>query len=737
MAIDMGWNGDAAVKVTRTTCGGCHCECGCLAYVKDGKVIYLEGDPDHPQNEGAFCPKGFSFVEFQNHPDRIIYPQKRVGERGEGRWEQISWEQAISEIAGRLRGLVEEQGPTAVAWGVGDGDRDNNLCNLGWLFALGSPHQIGGDAAYCLRPGCIADRLTWGQNNTWEMGPDLANTALAVCWGANPVEAHPCSKGRELLRGLEKGARLLVIDPVFTKTANKADLWLQLRPATDAALALGIINYLIENGLYDREFVQNQTIGFEELKQRAAEYPPERASEITWVPAEKIRQAARMLAEFRPAALYHRMGTNMNTNNVQNLRAVDCLFALLGGLDVPGGNLFHAPSARHRPISFFSFQIGDEPVSWAPPLEVCMERPGAREYPLNYDPASPVSWKVDEHPHMALDYLLDGRIRAVLWSHDPVTGLQNSLKVARAIKALDLSVVMDFMFTPTAEISDYILPVATWLEKERIHDQHYINFIGSAGKVVEPRGEALDEREICGRLARALDLDTFVELSSAAAYNDWRLKPTGLTFQQLKEKRLVGPWPLQYRKWEEMGFPTPSGKVELYSALMEKYGYDALPAYSPPPDSLESEQARKFPLIFISGGRKIEFLHGMQHNLRYCRGLTDDPLLTLHPETADRYNVKEGDWVWISTPFSEENGIPPVRQRVALSLTMHPQVAHAMSHWYYPEQHSGPSRWFEFNINTVITDQPPYDPVTGSPMIRGGLCRITKAEEGDSWSCTV
>jgi anaerobic selenocysteine-containing dehydrogenase len=737
MAEKYGWSSGPGVETTPTTCGGCHCECGCLAYVKEGKVVYLEGDPNHPQNEGAFCPKGFSFVEYQNHPDRVTRPLKRIGERGEGRWEAVSWEQAISEIAEKLKKLVGRHGPTSVAWGVGDGDRDNNLCNLGWLFALGSPHQIGGDAAYCLRPGCIADRLTWGQNNTWEMGPDLAHTRLAACWGSNPMEAHPNSKGRELLRGLEKGARLLVVDPVFTKTANKADLWLQLRPATDAALALGITNIIIENELYDRDFVTKQTVGFDQLKKRAAEYPLGRVSEITWVPEEKIMEAARLLAKFRPAALYHRMGTNMNTNNVQNLRAVDCLFALLGGLDLPGGNLFHAPSARPRPVSFFSFQVGDEPVSWAPPKEICMERPGAREYPLNYDPTSPVSWKVDEHPHMALDYLLDGRIKAVLWSHDPVMGLQNSLKVVRAIKALELSVVMDLMITPTAEVSDYVLPIATWLEKERIHDQHYINFIGSARRVVEPRGEALDEREICGRLARALDLETFVELSSVEAYNNWRLKPVGISFEELKSKGLIGPWDLEYSKWEEKGFPTPSGKVELFSTLLEKHGYDPLPSHSTPADSLESEQAQDFPFIFISGGRNIEFLHSMQRSLSYTRGLINDPLVTMHPDTASGLELEEGDWVWISTPFSEANSIPPVRQRVRLSKTMHPRIVHAMSHWYYPEGEGGASRGLEFNINTVITDQPPYDPITGSPMIRGGLCRIRKMEKGESWPCTV
>jgi anaerobic selenocysteine-containing dehydrogenase len=728
MAKEMGWMTGPDVEVIETTCGGCHCECGCLAYVKDGEVIYLEGDPNHPQNEGAFCPKGYAFVEYQNHPDRVTHPLKRVGERGEGKWERISWDQAIGEIAQRIRSLADEHGPTSIGWGIGDGDRDNNLCNLGWLFALGSPHQIGGDAAYCLRPGCISTRLTWGQHNTWEMGPDLSNTKLAVCWGSNPMEAHPCSKGRELLRGLEGGARLLVVDPVFTKTANKADLWLQLRPATDAALALGIMNYIIQHDLYDHEFVETYTIGFEELRDRAAEYPLDRVSKITWVPEEQIKAAAELLAAYRPAAVYHRMGTNMNTNNVQNLRAIDCLYAILGGLDLPGGNLFHAPSAKPRPISFFSFQVSDEPISWAPPKEVCMDRAGAREYPLNYDPASPVSWKVDENPHMAMDYLLDGRIKAVVWSHDPVMGVQNSRKVVRAIKALDLSVVMDFVLTPTAEVSDYVLPVATWLERERIHDQHYINFIGCARRVVEPRGEALDEREIAGRLARALEVEPFVELSSVEAYNDWRMKPVGVTFAELKERGRIGPWDLEYRKHERDGFPTPSGKVELSSPLMKKHGYDPLPSHSQPSDSVESKYAKDFPLIFISGGRKIEFLHSMHRNLKYCRRLTNDPQVTIHPDTAKELGIAEGDWVYIRTPFSEEQGIPPVRQRASLSTTMHPRIVHAMSHWYYPEQGFGEARGLDYNVNAIISDQAPYDPITGSPMIRGGLCRLTKVE---------
>lgn len=735
MANRKSWLSDPDVRIFETTCGTCHCECGCLAYVKDGKVLHIEGDPNHIQNKGAFCPKGFAFLEQQYHPDRLLYPLKKVGQRGEGKWERISWDLAIKEITDKIKKLVADYGPTSIAWGIGDGDRDNNLCNLGWLFGIGSPNQFGDDACYCLRPATIADKSTWGQSNTWEVGPDFENTKLAVCWGVNPMEAHLCSKGRELLAGMDNGARLLVIDPRLTKTASIADLWLQIRPATDAALALGMTNYIIEHNLYNREFVNEYTIGFNQLKERAKEYTLERVSEITWIPVDKIKQAAVMFAKYRPAALYHRMGTNMNTNNVQNLRAIDCLHALMGDIDMPGGNLLPSPSPYPRPASFYSVQSVQGEHGGAPAREVALTRPGAKEYPLNFDPDSPVSWRLDMHPHMALDYLIDGRMKAVVWSMDPITGLQNAHKVRKAIESLELSVVMDHFLSPTAQLADYVLPIATWLERDWVHDTHYINYIGLGQKVVEPPGEVLDEREVGGRLVRALGAKTFIELSSVEAYNNWRLKPMGITFEELKQKKMIGPWEMKYKKYEEVGFQTDSWKVELESSLFKKHNYDPLPSYSVPSESLESIHAKEYPLIFLSGCRDVQYMHGAHRNLIYCRELAKDPFVTIHPDTAAEYNIEEGDWVWISTPFSDQNNIPPVRQKAAITKEVHPKVIHAMSHWYYPEQEIGPSRWFEYNINAIITDQPPYDAISGSPMIRGGVCKIKKMEKGDKWEC--
>jgi thiosulfate reductase / polysulfide reductase chain A len=731
------WASDPEVRVVRTHCGTCHCECGCLAYVKDGRVIHLEGDPDHVQNEGGFCPKGSGFLEYEYHPDRLLYPLKRAGERGEGKWERISWDQAITEITDKMKQLIADYGAHTITWGIGDGDRDNNLCNLAWLFGIGSPMQFGDDSAYCLRPATIADKCTWGQSNTWEVGPDFSRTKLAICWGANPMEAHLVSKGRELLRGLDNGARLLVIDPRLSKTACRADLWLQVRPATDAALALGLANFIIEHGLYNRKFVEEQTVGFDEYAKRVREYPLSKVAEITTVPEDKIRQAALMIAKYWPSTLYHRMGTNMNTNNVQNLRAIDCLYALTGSLDVPGGNLLPSPSKFPRPASFYSIQSVQGGQGGQPPAEIRALRPGAKEWPINYGPDSTVSWLLDLHPHKGLDYLIDGRIKMAVWSMDPVMGLQNSAKVIQAIKSLEMSVALEHFMAPTAQISDYVLPVATWLERDWIHDTHFINYVSYGPKVVNPPGEVLDEREVGGRFCRALGVKTFIDLSSEKNYNSWRLRPMSITVEELEEKHCLGPWEMEYKKYEDVGFQTDSWKVEFSSSLLEKYGYDPLPSYAPPANSLESEYAKDFPLVFLSGCRNVEFMHSAHRNMQLTRQSFTDPYVSMHPDTARSNGVKEGEWVWISTPFSEERGIRPIRQRVHITTQLKPGVVHAMSHWYYPENEKDESQWLEFNVNAVVTDQAPYDPISGSPMIRGGLCRIRKMREEDRWECMV
>lgn len=715
---------EQGTEVKRTICMGCHCECGVFVHLKDGKVTKIIGDPDFPQNEGAICPRGPAYQQLLYHPDRLTHPMER-GEDGE--WKKISWDEALDKIAKKFKEIVEKHGATSLAFVFCDGDRDNVVFNVDWLTALGSPHLLGTDAQYCIRPNWIADSLTFGQALTWEKGPDYKNSNCILIWGGNPLETHLGSKGQEILRGLERGAKLIVVDPRFTNLASKADVWLQVRPATDAALALGMVNVIINEELHDKEFVSEWTVGFDKLKERVQEYPPDKVSRITWVPEEDIIAAARMYAKNKPASLHHRMGVTMHTNCLQTIRAIDMLIAITGNLDIKGGNLlpFPAPTSRVR-SSYIEFpRIYTERL----PKEVRAKRYGVKEYPVGYDLEN--SWN-DSHPVYAMDSIRKGGIKAMFIVNDPVMGLQKSKEIAKNLSSLEFMVVVDHWMTPTASFANIVLPAAAWPERDLVHELHYLNFVGVAPKVVEPVGECWDERKISLELANRMGLKGFFPVNSVEEWNNYRLERLGVTFDEFYEKHgtfMIFPFQTEkYKKFKK--FPgTETGKVELYSAKLEKYGFDPLPYYEEPPESPVStpELAKEYPFILVSGGRRVVYFHGYGRQIPWLRELAPYPEIEINPEAADQLGIKEGDWVWVETPQAKGER---VKLRAKLTLGVHPKVVGADSHWWFPERKEDPHRaCFESNINVVVTKDPPYDKILGTPLIRGALCKIQKVED--------
>ncbi len=703
---------------------GCHCECGVFVHVTDGKVTKILGDPEFPQNEGALCPRGPAYLQFLYHPDRITHPIER-DEKGE--WKRISWDEALDKIAAKFRKIVDEHGPNAISFTFCDGDRDNIVFNVDWLTALGSPNLLGTDAQYCIRPNWIADSLTFGQALTWEKGPDYRNSKCILAWGGNPLETHLASKGMEIMRGLDKGAKLIVVDPRFTNLASKADIWLQVRPATDAALALGMINIIIKEGLYDKEFVEEWTVGFDKLKERAAEYPVEKVSKITWVPEEKIIAAARMYAQTKPASLHHRMGVTMHTNGLQTVRAIDMLIGITGNLDIPGGNLLPFPAPNSKVLSaYIEFpRVYKKRL----PKKVRDQRYGVKEFPFGYDIAN--SW-MDSHPVMAVDAMGKGEIKASLIVNDPVMGLQKSKKIAQNFSNLEFMVVVDHWMTPTASFADMILPAAAWPERDLVHELHYLNFIGVAPKVIEPVGECRDEREISLEISKRMGLEKFYKVDTVEDWNNLRLKRLGITFDEFYQKHgTVLEFPFQTEKYKKFKkFPgTESGKVELYSAKLEEHGFDPLPFYEEPPESPIStpELAKEYPFILISGGRKVAYFHGYGRQIPWLRELIPNPLIEIHHDTAAQLGISDGDWVWVETPGSRGER---AKLQASVNYGVDPRVVSADSHWWFPERKDDPHRGcFESNINVITYKDPPYDNILGCSLIRGPLCRITKVEE--------
>ena len=716
-------NTNNEIKVMKSVCAPCHSNCGVLVHVKDGRVIKIEGDPDHPENEGSMCVRGLSFTQLLYHPDRLKYPIKRVGEKGEGKWQRISWDEALDTIASKMKEAKEKYGPESVAFNFCDGPRGN--MGPGWALqtAMESPMLCGTDAHYCLRPQATACFVTFGVGNffTGHEGFDFADSKCILVWGANLFESQP-SKGKEIIKALKNGAKIIAIDPRFTNLAAKADLWLQIRPATDGALALGMLNYIIEQELYDKEFVEKHCFGFEQLRERVKEYPVEKVAEICWVPAEDIRKAAAMYATLKPASLALYMGLAMNTNSMQALRAIHMLIALTGNVDVKGGHLLFDPEGR--PMR------GEDHPRLKLPREEMAKAPGVKERPMFYGYDALVF--SHSHPPSFFDMLVDEKpykIRVLLSVNDPVMGLQDTKRVRRAIKNVDFFVDVDFFITPTAELADIVLPAATYLERERVWGFFYHNFYCVAGKVIEPVEECRDEVEIFIELAKRLGLELPIPMKSVRELNDWLLSPTGMTFDEVRAKDIVH-LPFEYKKYdkEEYRWPTETGKIELYSKHFEKYGYDPLPYYEEPPQSPYStpEIFEEYPLILISGSRTNCFYHGLGRQVPWLRELYPEPTVEIHPDTAEKLGIHKGDWVWIET--SQKKG--RIKQKAELTLGIHPKVVHARSHWWFPEKKGeADDACTESNINTIMSMSGPYDPISGTTVVRGCLCKIYKVEE--------
>lgn len=711
-------------KIVRSVCQSCHCECGVLVHVKDGKVTQIKGDPEHPMNRGFTCVKGRAQPQVLYHPDRVKHPMRRVGERGSGKWERITWDEALSEIAEKLTVLKEKYGPESFSAIHGTGPRPTHYSTALLAYALGSPNVISTDFHICFVPSVVAGHWTMGHSVMIENGPDYLNSDCIVVLGGNPLASHP-PRGMDILEARrERNAKLIVIDPHRTELAEKADLWLRIRPGTDVALALGMIKVIIDEELYDKQFVDTWCHGFEQLKGRVKDYPVERVEEITWVPAREIKAASRMYATTKPAAMHHRVAVEHNINSTQTCRALAILIALTGNVDVPGGNVF--PMSMPGYISFGT--LAGEGRMFRPEPEMEEKRIGAGEYPLISGPEAVIPFVPAPLAH---ETLLTGKpypIKSMFGAGgNPVLNMQNVKSVWEALKKnLELHVVAEFFLTPTAEIADYVLPAATWLERDDTCDALYPNYVSAREKVIEPLGECWHDMKISIELAKKIPWSErkFLPWQNVDAFNEALVRGAGLTFDALKEKGCV-EIPMKYKKYEGEGFATPTGKVEIYSTAFEKQGYDPLPFYKEPPESPLStpELLEDYPHILYTGNRHIEYFHSEGRQIPALRERVPDPLVEMDAETARQADIEEGDWVWIETPQIRGER---VRFKVRITDRVYPGMVHARHGWWFPEKPGPEHGCFDSNINVVTTDDPPREEICASVRTRGTLCRIYK-----------
>ena len=729
-------------NVKRALCGLCPARCGMLVEVEDDRPVRFIGDLENPTAAGKLCIKATASLELHDHPDRVDHVLKRVGRRGDGRWEQIPWEQAMDEIAAKLGDIRDREGPEALALlgGTQHGSSDWGS----WRFAAqwGTPNFIN-QGRNCGAGSLITETAMYGWD-TVSAGFDPVATKCLVMWGSNFAESNPI--GWPVVRRLvaEGRLKLIVIDPRRTKSADIATLHLAPRPRTDGALALGLIRVLIEEGLYDKAFVEQWCLGFEEVRTEVAEWTPERTSEITDVPADLIVAAARMYARHAPARISFGVSTSQIGEGAARsaLLGQAILRSISGNLDVPGGEalndepfeiLDYLPNIGFRSLidhprrTRDNVNAGDISVSSVAGYTAFCETM-ARVQPDGHTAAQYMLFTSQPHLYRAILEHEPYSVRAVIvQSGEPLLNYGGSKLAYDAFTSaeLELLVVMDLWQTPTAQLADYVLPAADFLEKPELSMRWGLaRFVSMGQQAAGPLGDRHDDYDLWSALGRRL-LEPADWPETVEEMYDRFLAPSGRSFAEWASgERNWHPQPRRrWRSYEERGFATESGKVELIPRFLERFGIDPRPTYTGPPyarPDVDDESA--YPLQMLTGSRVLAYMGSTLRQARRLRALHPDPIVEIHPETADLYGISDGDWVVIERPEGS------IRQRAKITDDIRAGTVNVTGYWWDPSRRPGPdlSGAWESNANSITPSDPALSSFVGDQPLRGMRCRVRR-----------
>ena len=791
-------------RQVRGYCGFCGVHCPTVTTVDGGRVLAVEPDRSHPFG-GAICAKGRAAPEFHEHPDRVDYPLRRTRPKTDPDpgWERCSWDEALDLVAHKLLEVRETSGPEAVAFnkgtvgGTGLTDTERWLQRLVHLF--GTPN-LGGTTHLCQWPRDTgAAHYTFGTPAL--AMPDVARSGCIVLWGASPT-GNFLSLGTDIVAAKARGAKLLVVDPRRVGLANKADVWLQVRPGTDGALALGLIHLLIREGRHDAAFVRDWTnapllvrddtgtlltaadlagepgalryvaagegqdgvvfydpargtyaadvplaltgarrlalagVGevvcrpvFERLAAIAAAYPPDVVARITGAPADRIVSAARVLSDHRPVSHYFHNGLVQHTNATQASRAIEILYALLGDFDVPGGN-----------VPGLSPRVADVAARDALPGHLAARRLGRAERPIG-PPATPGTVTAYD----LYRAILDGEpypVRALVsFGANMLLANGDTLRGRAALERLEFFAQVELVQTPTSRFADVLLPAASWMECAALKIGHrypietmaHIQWRDAAVPALHERRSDVDVVfDLAGRLGLGAE---FWNGDVEAAYRHL-LAPSGVSLDELRalpHGTSVPRAALRHRRYAERdeatgaprGFETATRKVELFALKFAEQGLPALPDYVEPALSPVSqpELARDFPLV-LTNAKRAQYLHSQHRGLPSLRKTAPHPTAELHPDTATRYGIVAGEWVFVETPDGR------VRAQANVTDTIMPGVVCCSHGWWEACEALGLPGFDPFsdagaNQNLLVLNDR-HDPVSGGTPHRSTLCRVSK-----------
>jgi anaerobic selenocysteine-containing dehydrogenase len=677
------------IAIVKGVCPMCLKSCGIDAHVSNGKLVKVTGMKEHSFSQ--LCVKGKAAVDWVYSGERVTQPLRKIN----GEWKEISWDEAFRFIGERLNHIRESSGAKALAVHLGNPFIGSHVPMLAKRFCslYGTPNYTS-SASLCFAAKAIGHGISLS-SRMLPLFPNYKGTRCVVVWGFNPEQSDTVEAGN-ISSARRNGANLIVIDPRRIPLARRADIHAQIRPGTDAALALGLLNVIVGEELYDKQFVTDWAIGFDELREHVKEYSPETVEGITWVSAETIRQIARMYSTSKPATIAQGVSLDHCTNGVQTSRAISIMVAITGNLDVLGGNTYSFP------LRLASLRIkGKVSVS---------DAIGAKYPVYGRFTAETTSIPVPKAILTGQPY----SIRAlIVQGGNPVLTWPDTSRVISALRKLDLLVVSDLFMTETAELADVFLPAASFFEEDLLKDYTMIGLplVVIGRKAIEPLGNCLEDWKIWAELGKTMGYNEYFPWRNTDELFATLLEPTGMTVEKIKDT----PGGIVFhevgrREYLKSGFDTPSGKFEIFSPMMKERGYSPLPTFVELAEKAASQPALadKYPFVLISGPRIIAYTHSRFRNVSRLHRRAPYPVVEINTASAKEMGIGDGDIVAVESPRGS------IKLKAKLTESIHPRVVSIVHGWR------------EANVN-ILTDDESLDPVSGFPAFKSVRCRIIKA----------
>jgi anaerobic selenocysteine-containing dehydrogenase len=612
-------------KKIRNVCPhDCPDTCGIIAHVKDGKLVKVKGDPDHFVTRGFLCQKVMNYPERVYSADRILHPLKRVGKKGEGKFKKISWDEAIKTITSRFKDIISNYGSESILPFNGSGTLglvNGSIAGKRFFNRLGASHL---ERTICSKGGRVGYKYTLGA----ALGADplaIPQSKLIISWGTNPyyTNIHQIPLIKEAKKN---GALYIVVNPNKIKSVEMADLFVQPTPGSDAALALGTMNVIINNSSYDKEFVKNYTEGFEALSRRVSEYPLNKVEQITGIDKNIIETFATIYASNKPSFIYAGSGMQHHTNGGMMIRTISCLPGLVGAWKYPGGGMFY-PTSESFPINWDVLEGNDLCPSF--PRTINMNQLG--EALLNARPAI---------------------YGVYIYNSNPAAVLFNQQKVINGLKREDLfTVVHEQLLTDTVSYADIVLPATTQFEHTDLQHSYFHLSLQLNEPVIEPLGESRSNIDTFNSLAKVMGFEdkcfneTAIDIINKALSIDSKYL-SKITLERLRKEGVLRlNIPDQFHMpYKDLNFPTQSGKIEFYSEKMKSDGHDPLPAHIPIKEgpSTSPQLFKKYPIYLLTPSAK-SFLNSNFANIPNSRNEEKRPTLEMNAIDAKKRNIKTGD----------------------------------------------------------------------------------------------